>query len=297
MRELQGKVAFITGGASGIGLAMARAFGREGMSVMLADIEAAPLRQAVEELRASQVKVESVIADVTRRDSLRAAALEAVARFGKVHLVCNNAGVGAGGALGTVPERDWEWVVDVNLLGVVHGMEIFAPLIASHGEGGHFVNTASMAGFISPPGMEPYCATKYAVVGMSEGWAGQLAERNIGVSILCPGFVKTRIHESRRNRLEAYGPDDRAAPPADAPPSPVLTGISTEPVAARVVEAVKANELYVFTHPEFRAVVAARFERVLNAFDVAAASPALAGLDERPAPTAGLTATPPAVFE
>ena len=296
MRDLQGKTAFITGGASGIGLAMAKAFGREGMAVMLADIESAPLARAVEELRAAQVKVESVLADVTRRDSLRAAALEAIARFGKVHVVCNNAGVGAGGPMGTVPERDWEWVIDVNLLGVVHGMEIFAPLIASHGEGGHFVNTASMAGFVSPPGMEPYCATKYAVVGMSEGWAGQLADRNIGVSILCPGFVKTRIHESRRNRLDAYGPDDRAPPPADAPPSPVLTGISAEPVAARVVEAVKANELYVFTHPEFKSAVAARFERVLSAFDDAAASPALAGLAERPSPGATLGVRP-AVFE
>jgi NAD(P)-dependent dehydrogenase (short-subunit alcohol dehydrogenase family) len=292
MQDLRGKVAFITGGASGIGLALARAFGREGMSVMVADIEAAPLRAAVDELRASQVRAEGVIADVTRRDSLRAAALETISKFGKVHLVCNNAGVGAGGPMGTVPERDWNWVVDVNLLGVVHGMEIFAPLIASHGEGGQFVNTASMAGFVSPPGMEPYCATKYAVVGMSEGWAAQLESQNIGVSILCPGFVKTRIHESRRNRLEAYGPDDRAAPPTDGQPSPVLSGIPAEPVADRVVEAVKANELYVFTHPEFRGAVEARFERVMNAFDVAAASPALASLGARVSPLAGAGGIP-----
>jgi NAD(P)-dependent dehydrogenase (short-subunit alcohol dehydrogenase family) len=278
MQDLRGKTAFITGGASGIGLAMARAFGREGMNVILADIETGPLQLAVEELRAAQVKAEGVVADVTRRDSLRAAALEAVARFGKVHVVCNNAGVGAGGQIGEVPERDWDWVVDVNLMGVVHGVEIFAPLIASHGEGGHFVNTASMAGMVSPPGMEPYCATKFAVVAMSEGWAMQLAPRGIGVSILCPGFVKTRIHESRRNRPTDYGPDNRAPPAADAPPSPVLSGIDVEPVAARVVEAVKANELYVFTHPQFRDAVAARFERILAAFDTAAASPALAGV-------------------
>jgi NAD(P)-dependent dehydrogenase (short-subunit alcohol dehydrogenase family) len=189
--------------------------------------------------------------------------------------------------LGTVAERDWNWVVDVNLLGVVHGMEIFAPLIASHGEGGHFVNTASMAGFVSPPGMEPYCATKYAVVGMSEGWAAQLEPQNIGVSILCPGFVKTRIHESRRNRPEAYGADDKAASAAEAAAaSPVLSGIPVEPVAARVVEAVKAGELYVFTHPEFRSVVEARFARVLSAFDTAAASPALAAMAERALPNA-----------
>ncbi len=296
MQDLKGKVAFITGGASGIGLAMAEAFGREGMSVMLADIEADALALAVDGLRAKQIRAEGYVTDVTRKDALRAAALETIARFGKVHLVCNNAGVGAGGVLGAFPDRDWDWVLDVNLKGVVFGMEIFAPLIASHGEGGHFVNTASMAGWVSPPGMEPYCATKFAVVAMSEGWAAQLAPRNIGVSILCPGFVKTRIHESRRNRPQGYGPDDRTPPPADAPPSPVLSGISVEPVAARVVEAVKGNELYIFTHPEFIDAVAARFAKAMAAFDAAAESPALKGWRDRPSPMAALTANP-VVFE
>ena len=284
MKDLSGKVAFITGGAAGIGLAMAKAFGREGMAVMLADIEPATLAAAVEELRASQVKAEGVVCDVTSRDSLRAAALETIARFGKVHVVCNNAGVGSGGPLGTVPARDWNWVIDVNLLGVVHGTEVFAPLILSHGEGGHFVNTASMAGMVSPPGMEPYTASKFAVVAMSEGWAGQLAGQGIGVSILCPGFVKTRIHESRRNRTGAYGADDRTPGFDGALSSPVLTGIPTEPVAARVVEAVKADELYIFTHPEMRPAVEARFERIMAAFDAAEASPALKGLAKRDVP-------------
>jgi NAD(P)-dependent dehydrogenase (short-subunit alcohol dehydrogenase family) len=295
MRDLSGKVAFITGGASGIGLAMARAFGAQGMSVMLADIETSALESAVDELRATQVKCEGVVADVTRRDSLRAAALETIARFGKVHVVCNNAGVGAGGPIGQVPERDWNWVIDVDLLGVVHGTEIFTPLILSHGEGGHFVNTASMAGMISPAGMEPYCAAKFAVVAMSEGWASQLAPQGIGVSILCPGFVKTRIHESRRNRPQDYGPDTRSPPPADGPPSPVLSGIDVAPVAARVVEAVKAGELYVFTHPEFKGVVEARFQRILDAFDAAAASPALAGLAARELGVS--VGPPPKIFE
>ncbi len=284
MKDLNGKVAFITGGAAGIGLAMARAFGREGMSVMLADIEGETLKGAVEELRASQVRAEGVVCDVTSRDSLRAAALETIARFGKVHVVCNNAGVGSGGPLGTVPARDWNWVIDVNLLGVVHGTEIFAPLILSHGEGGHFVNTASMAGMVSPPGMEPYSASKYAVVAMSEGWWAQLAGQGIGVSILCPGFVKTRIHESRRNRTGAYGPDERAPNFDTDVSSPVLSGISTEPVAARVVEAVKADELYVFTHPEMRAAVEARFQRIMAAFDAADASPTLSGMTKRELP-------------
>lgn len=288
MQDLNGKVAFITGGAGGIGLAMAKAFGREGMSVMIADIERDVLTDAVEELRASQVRAEGVLVDVASRDSLHAAALETIAKFGKVHVVCNNAGVGAGGPIGEVSERDWNWVVDVNLMGVVHGMEIFAPLIASHGEGGHFVNTASIAGMISPPGLEAYSATKFAVVAMSEGWAVQLAPQNIGVSILCPGFVKTRIHESRRNRPAAYGPEDHNPAISDLS-SPVLAGIPTEPVGARVVEAVRDNDLYVFTHPEFRAPLAARFERILAAFDKAEASPALAALGPRALPEALLS--------
>ena len=278
MQDLNGKVAFITGGASGIGLSMAEAFGAEGMSVMLADIEPAALARAVSGLRERQIRAEGVVADVAARDSVRAAAEAALDAFGKVHVVCNNAGVGAGGPFGTVSPGDWDWVIDVNLKGVVYGMEAFAPLIEAHGEGGHFVNTASLAGMVSPPGMEPYCATKFAVVAMSEGWAEQLAPKNIGVSVLCPGFVKTRINESRRNRPAAYGPDERPPPPADAPPSRVLSGIPVEPVGRRVVEAVKANELYVFTHPGSKASVAARFERILAAFDAADASPALADI-------------------
>jgi len=276
MRDLNSKVAFITGGASGIGLSMAEAFGAEGMSVMLADIEPAALERAVSGLRERQIRAEGVVADVASRASVCAAAEATLAAFGKVHVVCNNAGVGAGGPFGTVSPGDWDWVIDVNLKGVVYGMEAFAPLIEAHGEGGHFVNTASLAGMVSPPGMEPYCATKFAVVAMSEGWAEQLAPKHIGVSVLCPGFVKTRINESRRNRPESYGPDDRAPPPADAPPSRVLSGIPVEPVGRRVVEAIKANELYVFTHPGSKAAVAARFDRILAAFDIADASPALA---------------------
>ena len=290
MDALRGKVAFITGGASGIGLAMAEAFGREGMSVMLADIEAGALAKAVEDLRAKQVRVEGVVADVTSRCSLQKAALETIAKFGKVHVVCNNAGVATGGMIGQIPEKDWDWVLDVNLKGVVYGMEVFEPLIASHGEGGHFVNTASMAGMVSAPGMEPYTATKYAVVGMSEGWAAQLAPLNIGVSVLCPGFVKTRIHESRRNRPDAYGADQRDAEGENFAGAAVLAGIPVEPVANRVVEAVKAGELYIFTHPEFKAVVEARFQRILAAFDASAASPALSVLPKlaAPGPSLGL---------
>jgi NAD(P)-dependent dehydrogenase (short-subunit alcohol dehydrogenase family) len=290
MQDLRGKTAFVTGGASGIGLAMAEAFGREGMNVMIADIEPAALAKAVDELRSKQVRAEGVVADVASRDSLRAAALQTIAKFGKVHVVCNNAGVATGGLVGTVPEKDWNWILDVNLLGVVHGTEIFTPLIESHGEGGHFVNTASMAGMVSPPTMEPYCATKFAVVAMSEGWAGQLAAKNIGVSILCPGFVQTRIHESRRNRPEAYGADQREARSEVelVSAAAVTGGIPVGPVGARVVEAIKDNDLYIFTHPELKAATEMRFQRILEAFDKSAKSPAISALPPRAAPELGL---------
>jgi NAD(P)-dependent dehydrogenase (short-subunit alcohol dehydrogenase family) len=288
MQDFTDKVAFITGGASGIGLAMAKVFGRAGMKVMLADIEPGALAAAVEELRSLQVRVEGVVADVTSRDSLKSAALATIAKFGKVHVVCNNAGVGSGGDFGTVPQKDWGWVVDVNQLGVVYGMETFAPLMMSHGEGGHFVNTASMAGMVSPAGMEPYCATKFAVVAMSEGWAMQLAPHGIGVSILCPGFVKTRIHESRRNRPAEYGVNE--APPGfdSSLSSPVLTGMPVEPVAERVLEGIQDNDLYIFTHPEMKIAVEMRFERILAAFDKSAASTALSALPPRVTPELNL---------
>jgi NAD(P)-dependent dehydrogenase (short-subunit alcohol dehydrogenase family) len=285
MKELRDKVAFITGGASGLGLGMAKAFGREGMKVVIADIEEAALQRAVQELRDSQVRAEGVLCDVSSRGALREAALKTIATFGKVHVVCNNAGVAVGGPLGSVAERDWDWVMDVNLMGVVYGTEVFVPLIESHGEGGHFVNTASMAGMLGIPNMEPYCATKFAVVAMSEGWAGQLAGKNIGVSVLCPGFVQTRIHESFRNKPSRYGGPDSVAvglgeTRAQAA-AMVNAGIPIEPVANRVVEAIKDNDLYIFTHPEFRAAVQMRFANIMAAFDKSEKSKALSVLPKR----------------
>ncbi|MEQ8950721.1 SDR family NAD(P)-dependent oxidoreductase, partial [Parvibaculum sp.] len=159
MKDLSGKTAFITGGASGIGLSMARAFGAAGMNVMLADINEEDLAAAVTELNERQVKAAGVRCDVAERQSVERAAKETVDRFGKVHVVCNNAGVGAGGPIDAVKPGDWDWTIAVNLMGVVYGMEAFLPHIRAHGEGGHYVNTASMAGMISVPGMEPYTAS------------------------------------------------------------------------------------------------------------------------------------------
>jgi NAD(P)-dependent dehydrogenase (short-subunit alcohol dehydrogenase family) len=286
MKDFKGKTAFVTGGASGIGLAMARAFGRQGMNVVIADIEDAPAKAAVERLASEQIKAVSVHCDVGERNNLRAAALEAVSAFGKVHVVCNNAGVGAGGEIGKVPERDWDWIVDVNLKSVYYGVETFLPLIRSHGEGGHFVNTASIAGLISGPGMEPYSATKYAVVAMSEGWAVQLAGSNIGMSVLCPGFVRTRIHESARTKQARFG---GAAEPERFDPDrremitkAIETGLDPDVVGARVVEAVRDNQLYIFTDPRFKDVVEMRFAAIRNGFQQAEESEALKSVKNWP---------------
>ncbi|HEX3811101.1 MAG TPA: SDR family NAD(P)-dependent oxidoreductase [Rhizomicrobium sp.] len=286
--DFRGKTAFITGGASGIGLSMARAFGRAGMNVVLADIDEKAAKAAAEQLASEQIKAAPVFCDVTERSSVQSAALQAVERFGKVHVVCNNAGVAVGGQIGTVKPSDWDWIIDANLKGVVYGTETFVPLIKSHGEGGHIVNTASMAGMISPPGMEPYSATKFAVVAMSEGWFGQLAPMNIGVSVLCPGFVKTHIHESGRNRQQKYGGEADVDPglslQRDEAAQLVLSGIDPDVVGARVVEAVKAGDLYIFTHPMMRAFVEHRFEMIKAGFDAAENSPAIKAVKEWASP-------------
>src|SRR6201996_3204155 len=244
MKDFRGKTAFITGGANGLGLSMARAFGHAGMNVVLADIDQKLAKSVADDLAKEQIKATGIFCDVAERGSVREAALEAVAAYGKVHVVCNNAGVEAGGVIGTVKASDWDWIIDVNLKGVVYGTETFVPLIKSHGEGGHIISTASMAGMISPPGLEPYSATKFAVVAMSEGWFGQLAPLNIGVSVLCPGFVKTRIHESGRGRQDKYGGvPDEGQDAGNEMAQMVLNGIDSGVVGERVLEAIKDGEL------------------------------------------------------
>ena len=271
MRDLNGKTAFVTGGASGIGLALAKAFVAEGMAVMLADIEAKVLDAAVAELKAKGARAAGVVCDVADLPSVEAAAQAAFAKFGKVHIVCNNAGVAASGSLDPVSLSDWRWVMDVNLMGVVHGVAAFLPHIRAHGEGGHFVNTASIAGMMSTMGFSPYTASKFAVVGASEGLAQQLADENIGVSILCPAFVRTRIHQSGRNRPAELGPVPVAAEGTGASffqtlvTALVENGSDPDPIAAATLAAIRANALYVFTHPERIEAVEARFNGILQA--------------------------------
>src|SRR5580693_6092150 len=217
MREFSGRTAFVTGGASGIGLALGRAFAEAGMNVMLADVERSALDSAVNSLHHYGAKVRGIGCDVADPGSVDAAAKAAFEAFGHVHVVCNNAGVAAGGGIDNISLDNWRWVIDVNLMGVLHGIRSFLPHIRAHGEGGHIVNTASMAGMNAGLGFSPYVASKFAVVGMSEGLAPQLAPLGIGVTVLCPGYVRTGIGRSGRNRPERYGPSpvlDPASPGA-----------------------------------------------------------------------------------
>src|ERR1700733_14306674 len=216
MRELVGRTAFVTGGASGIGLALGRAFAQAGMKVMLADIETDALAAAVETLRDSAPDISGVVCDVADPVSVERAARACHQAFGNVHVVCNNAGVAAAGGIDNISLDNWRWVLDVNLMGVLHGVRAFLPHIRAHGEGGHFVNTASMAGMNGGLGFSPYTAAKFAVVGMSEGLSEQLKPHGIGVSVLCPHFVRTRIGESGRNRPGRYGETEMPDPASPA---------------------------------------------------------------------------------
>jgi NAD(P)-dependent dehydrogenase (short-subunit alcohol dehydrogenase family) len=273
MRELAGKTAFVTGGASGIGLALGRAFAQAGMKVMLADVEAAALQAAVKSLQEFGPNVRGTRCDVADPASVDHAAKMSFEAFGNVHVVCNNAGVAAGGGIDDISLDNWRWVLDVNLMGVVHGIRAFLPHIREHGEGGHIVNTASMAGMTAGLGFSPYGASKFAVVGMSEGLALRLRPLGIGVSVLCPDFVRTRIGESGRNRPERYGqtkPLDPASPAAALVAEigrRIEMGLDPAGVAAKVLAAIRDDELYVFTHPGMRAGVEERFAAILAAMD------------------------------
>ena len=271
MEHLEGKTAFITGGASGIGLAMAQAFISEGMNVAIADVDADALAQAQETLKGSNAKVQGYQLDVTNRDQYAQVADQVEEDFGAVHVVCNNAGVYRGGTIDAVTYEDWDWVMGVNVGGVINGVQTWLKRIKDHGEGGHIVNTASMAGMVSSPGLGVYNTSKFAVVGMSEAMRDDLAETDIGVSVLCPGMVRTRILESERTRPDSFEPDDAEALSAAEAHSEVMNmamnaGIPAEEVAQLVVNGVKNDLLYLFPHPELKASTEMRVQAILDAF-------------------------------
>ncbi len=269
MEELEGKVAVITGAASGIGRALADRFAAEGMKLVVADVEATALDAAVEELRAAGHEVTPVLCDVSVRSQVEGLRDAAVSAYGAVHLVCNNAGVGSGGQMATLTERDWEWVLGVNLWGVIHGVSAFLPLLLAQGEG-HIVNTASVAGLFAAPFMGPYNASKYAVVAISETLFNELAMSgtDVGVSVLCPGWVATRIALADRNRPEALRNDEGAADPMsamrDAFDAFIQGGMAPAAVAEKVCEAVRHKRFYILTHEESKASIDARFRALLD---------------------------------
>lgn len=276
MKDLVGKTAVITGAASGIGLGVATRLAQAGVKVMMCDIEGAALERAVADLKRTNADVEAVVADVSLKSELQAAADATLARYGEVHIVHNNAGVAGGGAYGAWTDAGWSWTIGVNLMAVVWGVEIFGPLIERQGQGGHIVNTASIAGLVSGSG-NAYNVTKYGVVALSEGLRVELAPRGIGVSVLCPGFIRTQIIDSVRNLPERFAVALPAAQPGPAQSAittwlgnirdRVAGGIDPLYVGELVREGIEQDWPYIFTDNEFEPAIEARFGAIKAGFD------------------------------
>jgi NAD(P)-dependent dehydrogenase (short-subunit alcohol dehydrogenase family) len=274
MKDLAGRTALVTGAASGIGLGIATALSQAGVKVMLCDIEEEALAKAVAELKTrTNADVDGVRADVSLRQELQAAADATVARYGRIHILVNNAGVGGGGGYGDWTDAGWSWTLGVNLMSVVWGFEIFGPLIEAHGEGGQIVSTASVAGLISG-GNPIYAVSKYGVVALSEGLRTVLAPRGIGVSVLCPGIIRTQIMNSRRNVPQrfagAVGSLPTEGPRAEfvkAFQERINNGIDPLYVGELVREAIENDWPYIFTDTEFEPFIDSRFAAIKQGFD------------------------------
>ena len=254
-----GRVAVVTGAASGIGFAMARAFAARGARLVLADVDESGLVSAERELSESGATALAVPTDVTRRESVAALADACFDRFGGAHIVCNNAGIAIAGSVVNADPGDWDAAMAVNFWGVVHGIDAFTPRMIDSGEGGHLVNTASMAGLIGMQYLGIYCVTKFAVVALSESLARELRPHGIGVHILCPMMVHTNINKNSARALGRTLPTEaEGGPPPDA-----LQGgtLSVESVPPRVINAIETGRLYILTHPEQRPILRRRWER------------------------------------
>ena len=285
MRDFEGKVAVVTGAASGMGKAFAERFVRAGMCVVLADVEQEALQAAVQELRQRELDVVGVRADVSKPDAVEDLARQALDAYGKVHIVCNNAGVVADSDMGMLAGRqpvplwelslkDWEWTFAVNFWGVVYGIRTFVPIMLRQGEEGHVVNTASIAGLTSGAGLVIYGATKHAVVRVSEALHLQLAQMQakVKVSVLCPGGVNTRITLATRNRPDELWDEGAARPTAEelarrehewaARTGPA--GLQPEAVAERVFQAIQDEQFYILTHDEYDDAIRTRMENILG---------------------------------
>lgn len=276
MKSFENKTAFITGAASGIGLALTKALTAQGANVMMADINGENLDAAAQAVRdaGGPGKVETCLCDVIKPDDVAAGRDAAIAAFGNVHLVFNNAGVGLAGKPGNIPLKDWQWITDINLMGVVYGVEHFTPHMIKHGEPSRIVNTASMAGHMTMGGMAPYHATKFAVVGYSESLTQELAKTNIGVSVLCPTWVKSNIYNGAAGRPTAQVKGETTAPPDEAAAALytmtkglVDNGMTAEKYAALVLKSILADRFYVFNDGEARAAIDMRRAAILKDYD------------------------------
>jgi NAD(P)-dependent dehydrogenase (short-subunit alcohol dehydrogenase family) len=272
VKNLEGKVAVITGAASGIGLGMARRFAQAGMNIAMVDIEPEPLELAAKELGETGARVMTARVDVSDVDQMDGLAKSVLDHFGGVHLVCNNAGVGSGGPMWDLQPADWEFVMGPNLWGVIHGIRVFTQSLIDQNEG-HIVNTASMAGLVNVPGLGPYNMTKAGVVALSETLSFDLAEvaPEVGVSVLCPGFVNTHIWNSERNRPEELLGDKPRASEEEVElmrgaVQPLLEdSMSTEQVADLVYDAVVNQQFYIYTHLGTGVAIDQRASRMIAA--------------------------------
>ncbi len=285
MELFTGKTVVVSGGAEGIGFAVAQAVGREGMNVVITDISPDTLAKAEASLSEQSIPVLALTADARSEGDWNRITEAAIARFGAIHALMNNAGVGGGGSSGPIEDHsaeDWRWTIDVNLMGVVFGMKSVVPHIKAAG-GGWIVNVASMAGMNGFPYGGAYNATKLAVAGLSEGWSIELAPFGIHVAALCPGFVRTRIYLSDRVRPADYdhGHRDLVLSDDDLAPETMATGLSKEVnkgiepdlLAARVIESLQTKDTYIFTHPSFRDGIRERYAMIDRCFESAATSP------------------------
>jgi NAD(P)-dependent dehydrogenase (short-subunit alcohol dehydrogenase family) len=271
VKEFKDKIAVVTGGASGIGRAMADRFGAEGMKVVLADVEEEALQRAEGEMREKGVDVIGVRTDVSKPEEMEKLAARTLDAFGAVHVVCNNAGVaGAWGPTWANTLDDWNWIMGVNLWGVIHGVRTFLPIMLEQGDEGHIVNTASLAGLM--PGRGIYGVTKQAVVALSESLYNDLkmANAKVGVSVLCPGWVDTKIIDAGRNRPAKLSKTIDSVPDAqrEAIDTTVRnflkTGLQPAEVADQVFDAIREDKLYIITHPEMDFIFRQRFEDIMS---------------------------------
>jgi NAD(P)-dependent dehydrogenase (short-subunit alcohol dehydrogenase family) len=269
MQELKGRTAIVTGAASGIGSGIAKALAGAGMNLVLADIQQGPLTGIRREVEALGARAMDVLVDVSDAASVAAAGRAAEQAFGRLHIAVNNAGVAMHGTkVEDVSADEWNWVVGVNVFGVINGIRAFVPMIRSHGEGGHVVNTASISGFFVRGGRNQgaYTMTKYAVVALSEALEQEVEDAGIGVSVLCPGPVQTQIFASAGTRPERFG-GPYVRPQQEALRGAMGHGLAPEAVGERVRHAIRNNEFYVLTHATERQAVKARHQRIEAAFD------------------------------